>query len=78
METINTIITNAGTLAHAHIDWSPSAGPIWLAGYMVVMAVFVAYCTIQGVRAERRQDRQTLYRQAERVGALRSSARETV
>jgi hypothetical protein len=75
METINTIITNAGTLAHAHIDWSPSAGPIWLAGYMVVMAVFVAYCTIQGVRAERRQ---ALYRQAERVGALRSSARETV
>jgi hypothetical protein len=78
METIDTIITNAGILAHAHIDWSPGAGPIWLAGYMAVMVVFGAYCTIQGVRAERRQDRQALYRQAERVGALRSSARETV
>jgi hypothetical protein len=78
METIDTIITNAGILAHAHIDWSPGAGPIWLAGYMAVMVVFGAYCTIQGVRDNRRATRQALYRRAESAGRLRDSFRSMV
>lgn len=39
MDTINTIITNAQTLANANIDWSPAAGPIWLVALVVICAI---------------------------------------
>jgi len=75
MDTINTIITNAQVIAHAHIDWSPTAGPIWLVGTAVVWFVMATVWTTLGIRAERRQARSTLYRQAERVGHLRDRVR---
>ena len=78
METIDTIITNAQSLANAHIDWSPTAGPIWLVGMMASMAVGMIAAGVAGFRQERQVSRQALYRQAERVGALRASVRETV
>ena len=78
METINTIITNAHTLSQAHIDWSPTAGPIWLVGMMASMVVGMILAGVSESRRDRSRDRQALYRQAERVGALRSSVRETV
>ncbi len=78
METIHTIITNARSFANAPIDWSPAAGPIWLAGMMAGMAVLMVCAWVSEVRRDRAQARQALYRQAERVGALRSSVRETV
>ena len=78
METIDTIITNAQSLSQAHIDWSPTAGPIWLAGMMAGVAILAVWAGVSESRRDRSRDRQALYRQAERVGALRSSVRETV
>lgn len=69
MDTINTIITNARTLSNAPIDWSPTAGPIWLVGMMAGMAVLVVCAWVSEVRRERAQVRQDLYEQA-RVRAL--------
>jgi hypothetical protein len=78
METIHTIITNAHTLANAPIDWSPTAGPIWLVGMTIAMVVGAVIAGMVGARQERQVARQALYRQAERIGALRTSVRETV
>ena len=69
METIDTIITNAQSLANAHVDWSLTAGPIWLAGMMAGMAVLAVCAWVSEVRRERAQVRQDLYEQA-RVKAL--------
>ena len=69
METIDTIITTARSFASAPIDWSPAAGPIWLAGMMAGMAVLMVCAWVSEVRRERAQVRQDLYEQA-RVRAL--------
>jgi hypothetical protein len=44
METLTTIRDNLNTLANANIDWSPTAGPIWLVGMTVgfVAVTFLA------------------------------------
>jgi len=41
MDVIDTMITNAQTLANANIDWSPAAGPIWLAGMMCAFGIML-------------------------------------
>lgn len=64
METIDTIITNAQTLANAPIDWSPTAGPIWLVGMVAGWLALSVVFGIEEVRRERRKARQELYRQA--------------
>lgn len=78
METIDTIITNTGTLAHTHIDWSPTAGPIWTAAGLVGFVLMVAVFVVQSHRDNRRATRQALYRRAESAGRLRDSFRSMV
>jgi hypothetical protein len=78
METIHTIITNFNALAHAKVNWSLGAGPIWLVGMTIAMVVGAVIAGMVGARQERQVARQALYRQAERIGALRTSVRETV
>ena len=75
METINTIITNAQTLSHAHIDWSPNGGMLWLTSFMVIGLVFVAGLVVHDARQTRRQARAALYRQAEHAGFVRNLKR---
>lgn len=48
MDTLTTIHDNLVTLSNAHIDWSPSAGPIWLVGMMVGFALLSALSLIRG------------------------------
>lgn len=82
METIDTIITNAQSLANAHVDWSPTAGPIWLAGMMIGMVILSVVFGIEEVRRDRRnarlQARADLYRRAERMGVFRGQVRDSV
>lgn len=82
METIDTIITNAQTLANAPIDWSPTAGPIWLVGMVAGWLALSVVFGIEEVRRERRnarlQARQALYRRAERMGVFRGQVRDSM
>lgn len=82
MDTINTIITNAQTLANAPIDWSPTAGPIWLVGMVAGWLALSVVFGIEEVRRERRnarlQARQALYRRAERMGVFRGQVRDSM
>lgn len=48
MDTIDTIITNFRTLAHANIDWSLDGGMIWLTGMMVICVTALVAGTIRG------------------------------
>jgi hypothetical protein len=43
METIETIRTNAATLAHVSIDWSPSGGMFWLTSMVVGLIIMVGF-----------------------------------
>ena len=70
METINTIATNAVILWNSPIDWSPTAGMIWLMPTLAVMAISLV---VFMVRDERRQRREEIYREA-RLAALDRSA----
>lgn len=82
METIDTIITNAQTLANAHVDWSPTAGPIWLVGMVAGWLALSVVFGIEEVRRDRRnarlQARQALYRRAERMGVFRGQVRDSM
>ena len=82
METIDTIITNAQSLSQAHIDWSPTAGPIWLVGMVAGWLALSVVFGIEEVRRERRmarlQARQALYRRAERMGVFRGQVRDSM
>lgn len=82
MDTINTIITNAQTLSNAPIDWSPTAGPIWLVGMVAGWLALSVVFGIEEVRRERRnarlQARQALYRRAERMGVFRGQVRDSM
>lgn len=53
MDTLNTIITNFNTLAHAKVDWSPAAGPIWLAGMVVIAVALGIAAAVQEARSTR-------------------------
>ena len=70
METLNTIATNAVILWNSPIDWSPTAGMIWLMPTLAVMAISLV---VFMVRDERRQRREEIYREA-RLAALDRSA----
>ena len=65
MDTINTIITNAQTLSEAPIDWSLTAGPIWLVMMTLGATVIMGIAIVTEARTERRRRRQALYRRAE-------------
>jgi len=71
MEILNTITTNAVTLWNAPIDWSPTAGPIWLVMMMVGVAVIAIAAWVSEARQERRLARQELYRKAHAKANIR-------
>lgn len=41
MDIIDTMITNTQTLVNANIDWSLTAGPIWLVGMMFAFGIML-------------------------------------
>lgn len=43
MDTLNTIRTNAASVATWEIDWSPHAGPFWLASMVVGTIIVFAF-----------------------------------
>lgn len=71
METLDTVIKNAVTLWNSPIDWSPTAGMIWLVPTMVVMALSLVVFT---VRDDRRKRREEIYREARLAARARSAA----
>jgi hypothetical protein len=77
METLNTIATNAVTLWNAPIDWSPAAGPIWLAGTTVLMVAYIGACLVFENRREKAIARHLAYAEAQKVAARRLHLMET-
>jgi len=75
MDTINTIIKNAGTLSQVTIDWSPTGGMIWLTAVGGVMMVAFTVWMVGEERAARQLAQQALYRKAEYVGYVRNLKR---
>ena len=64
METIETIISSYHQLSNAHIDWSPTAGMVWLTPMMIGFIALMAW----GIpAADRRTRKRTLYREAQVV-----------
>jgi hypothetical protein len=78
METIDTIITNAQTLANAPINWSLDAGPIWLVMMVLGSTVVMGIAWVEEAKRERRNARLALYRRAERMGVFRGQVRDSV
>lgn len=76
MDTINTIITNAHTLSQAPINWSPSAGPIWLAFMTVCMMAGAVAFGVGEARRDRQVARQALYRKAQAKANIRINRRD--
>jgi hypothetical protein len=48
MEILNTISTNARTLANANIDWSLDGGMIWLTAMVVVFSLVIGWAAWEG------------------------------
>lgn len=71
METLDTIIKNAIILWNSPVDWSPTAGMIWLMPTLAVMAISLV---VFMVRDERRQRREEIYREARLAARVRSAA----
>lgn len=78
METIEMMVRNAKALSEANIDWSLTAGPIWLAGMVVGAVVLSVAFGIEEVRRDRRNARLALYRRAERMGVFRGQVRDSM
>ena len=78
METIEMMVRNAKALSEANIDWSPTAGPIWLVGMVAGWLALSVVFGIEEVRRERRNARLALYRRAERMGVFRGQVRDSV
>jgi len=53
METIDMMVRNAKTLSEANIDWSLTAGPIWLAGMAAIAGVVLVIGMIDEARRAR-------------------------
>ena len=68
METINTIATNAVILWNSPIDWSPTAGPIWLLGYVVIAVPTFVY---GAWHLEKEKEKREIYEAAEKMAAYR-------
>jgi hypothetical protein len=77
METLNTIATNWTTLSNSTIDWSPTAGPIWLLGMTIVMAVYGVAALVYISRQEAATRRKEAYLAAQKVAARRRNLMET-
>jgi hypothetical protein len=77
METLNTIAANWTTLSNSTIDWSPTAGPIWLLGTTIVMAVYGAVALTHISRQEAAERRKETYLAAQKVAARRLHLMET-
>jgi hypothetical protein len=77
METLSTIATNAITLWNAPIDWSPTAGPIWLAWTTALMVVYIGACLVFENRREKAAARRLVYAEAQKVVARRLHLMET-
>lgn len=56
MEILDTVIKNSIALSNAHIDWSPTAGMIWLVPTMVVMVISLVVFTVSDDRRKRREE----------------------
>ena len=78
MDTINTIITNAQTLSEAPIDWSLTAGPIWLVMMTLGATVIMGIAWVEEAKRDRRNARLALYRRAERMGVFRGQVRDSM
>lgn len=78
MDTINTIITNAQTLSEASIDWSLTAGPIWLVMMTLGATVIMGIAWVEEAKRDRRNARLALYRRAERMGVFRGQVRDSM
>lgn len=78
METIEMMVRNAKALSEANIDWSLTAGPIWLVGMVAGWLALSVVFGIEEVRRERRNARLALYRRAERMGVFRGQVRDSV
>ena len=78
MDTINTIITNAQTLSQAPIDWSLTAGPIWLVMMTLGATVIMGIAWVEEAKRDRRNARLALYRRAERMGVFRGQVRDSM
>lgn len=74
MEILHTIFTNAVTLWNAPIDWSPTAGPIWLLGYTVIAVPTFVYTVW---RHEKEKEKWEIYDAAEEMAAQRLEQMET-
>ena len=75
MDTINTVIANAQSLSSVPINWSLDAGPIWLVGMMVGVAIIMIAAWVSEARKDRQVVRQAIYRRAEYVGYVRNLKR---
>lgn len=71
METLDTVIKNAIILWNSPVDWSPTAGMIWLVPTMVIIALSMV---VFMVRDERRMRREAIYREARLAANARSAA----
>jgi hypothetical protein len=78
METLNTIAANWTTLSNSTVDWSPTAGPIWLLGTTIIMALYFAAWAILENRREKAAARQLAYAEAQKMAARRLERKEAL
>lgn len=78
METIEMMVRNAKALSEANIDWSLTAGPIWLVMMTLGVTVVMGIMWVEESKRERRNARLALYRRAERMGVFRGQVRDSV
>ena len=78
METLSTIATNWTTLSNSTVDWSPTAGPIWLLGMTIFMAVYGVFAFAHISRQEAAERRKETYLAAQKVAARRLERKEAL
>jgi uncharacterized membrane protein YoaK (UPF0700 family) len=78
MEILNTITNNFFILSNATIDWSPTAGPIWLLGMTIIMAVYGVFAFAHISRQEAAERRKETYLAAQKVAARRLERKEAL
>jgi hypothetical protein len=68
MDTIETIINSYHQITGAHIDWSSTAGMVWLVPALVGFTVLMVIGTAQ---ADRQSRKRAIYREAQDVARER-------
>lgn len=48
MQTIHAVAHNARILLSQPVDWNPQSGAIWLAGFVVIVALALASLAVAG------------------------------